>query len=86
MLEFRALLATTSANISGAHDPSTAAQVLEQLNGRIPLILDGGPTRGNIPSTVVDVTTDPPTVLRVGVIAIEQIEQALGRDVHRALV
>ncbi len=81
----RAPLAATSANISGAHDPSTASQVLEQLNGRIPLILDGGATRGNIPSTVVDVTTDPPTVLRVGVISIEQIEQVLGRDVHREL-
>ncbi len=80
----RAPLAATSANISGARDPSTAAQVVEQLNGRIPLILDGGPTRGNIPSTVVDVTTDPPTVRRVGVISIEQIEQTLGRDVHRA--
>ncbi len=81
----RAPVATTSANISGARDPSTAAQVLEQLNGRIPLILDGGPTRGNVPSTVVDVTTDPPTVRRVGVISVEQIEQALGRDVHRAV-
>lgn len=81
----RAPLAATSANISGAHDPSTAAQVLEQLNGRIPLIVDGGPTRGNIPSTVVDVTTDPPTVRRVGVISIEQIEQVLGRDVRRAV-
>ncbi len=79
----RVPLAATSANISGARDPSTASQVLEQLNGRVPLILDGGATRGNIPSTVVDVTTDPPTVLRVGVISVEQIEQALGRDVRR---
>ncbi len=81
----RAPLATTSANISGARDPSSAPEVLEQLNGRLPLILDGGPTRGNMPSTVVDVTTDPPTVRRIGVISIEQIEQALGRDVHKEL-
>lgn len=78
----RAPLAATSANISGARDPSTAAQVLEQLNGRIPLVLDGGPTRGSIPSTVVDVTTDPPTVSRVGVISIEQLEHVLGRDLR----
>ncbi len=79
----RAPLAATSANVSGARDPSTASQVVEQLSGRIPLVLDGGATRGNIPSTVVDVTADPPMVLRIGVISVEQIEQALGRDVRR---
>ncbi|MBI4787058.1 MAG: threonylcarbamoyl-AMP synthase [Chloroflexi bacterium] len=79
----RAPLAATSANLSGARDPATAAEVLAQLTGRIPLILDGGPTHGNVPSTVVDVTTDPPTVRRVGVISIEQLENALGTQVHR---
>lgn len=79
----RAPLAATSANISGARDPATAPEVLAQLGGRIPLILDGGATRGTIPSTVVDVTTDPPTVRRVGVIAVGEIERALGRQVNR---
>ncbi len=74
-------LATTSANLSGAPDPSSAQEALAQLTGRIPLILDAGPTRGNVPSTVVDVTTDPPTVRRVGVIGVEEIERALGRKV-----
>jgi L-threonylcarbamoyladenylate synthase len=74
-------LATTSANLSGAPDPGSAAEVLAQLNGRIPFILDGGTTGGNLPSTVVDVTTDPPAVRRVGVIGIGEIEQALGRKV-----
>ena len=74
-------LATTSANLSSAPDPASAAEALAQLNGRIPFILDGGPTPGNVPSTVVDVTTDPPTVRRVGVISIEEIERALGRKV-----
>ena len=74
-------LATTSANLSGAVDPASASEVLAQLNGRIPFILDGGATPGNVPSTVVDVTTDPPTVRRVGVISIEEIQQALGRKV-----
>lgn len=72
-------LATTSANLSGGPDPANAQEVLAQLNGRIPLVLDGGATRGNVPSTVVDVTTDPPRVLRVGVIAREQIEHVLGK-------
>ena len=70
-------LAATSANISGGPDPANAREVLAQLNGRIPLILDGGATRGNVPSTVVDVTTDPPTVRRVGVIAVEEIEKVV---------
>lgn len=74
-------LAATSANLSGGPDPASASEVLKQLAGRIPFILDGGPTPGNIPSTVVDVTTDPPTVNRIGVIGIEEIERALGQRV-----
>jgi L-threonylcarbamoyladenylate synthase len=74
-------LATTSANLSGAPDPSTAQEALAQLNGRIPFVLDSGATRGNVPSTVIDVTTDPPTVRRVGVIAVDEIERVLGRKV-----
>jgi L-threonylcarbamoyladenylate synthase len=71
-------LAATSGNASGARDPATASEVLAQLNGRVALILDGGPTHGNIPSTVVDVTLDPPVVRRVGVITIDQLRQVLG--------
>jgi L-threonylcarbamoyladenylate synthase len=74
-------LAVTSANISGGKDPANAEDVFSQLDGRISLILDGGSTRGNTPSTVVDVTTDPPTVRRVGVISKEEVEQALGRRI-----
>jgi len=76
-------LAATSANISGGPAPANARAVLAQLNGRIPLILDGGATRGNIPSTVVDVTTDPPKVLRVGVIAAEEIERVIGKSIRQ---
>lgn len=72
-------LAATSANLSGGRDPANADEVRAQLDGRIPLILDGGATRGNVPSTVVDVTVDPPRVLRVGMIAVEEIERVLGR-------
>ena len=74
-------LATTSANLSGAPDPATAQEAFAQLNGRIPFVLDSGATRGNVPSTVVDVTTEPPTVLRVGVISVDEIERVLGRKV-----
>lgn len=72
-------LAATSANISSRPDPHTATDVAGYLNGRIPLILDGGATPGNIPSTVLDLTTEPPTVRRVGAIPPAEIELALGR-------
>jgi L-threonylcarbamoyladenylate synthase len=55
--------------------------VAAYLNERVPLILDGGPTPGNIPSTVLDLTTEPPTVRRVGSVAVEEIELVLGRQV-----
>lgn len=71
-------LAATSANLSGATDPSTAAEVYKQLEGRLPVILDGGATKGNVPSTVVDVTCDPPRVLRVGVISVQDLQDTLG--------
>lgn len=78
----RAPLAQTSANLSGGRDPGNASEVMAQLNGRIPLILDGGPTRGNVPSTVVDLTTNPPIVRRVGVISLAQIRLVLGNAVE----
>ncbi|HZQ09329.1 MAG TPA: L-threonylcarbamoyladenylate synthase [Anaerolineae bacterium] len=70
-------LAATSANLSGGENPRTAQDVLNSLGGRIALILDGGATPGNIPSTVVDCTKDPPRVLRAGAISIEDIARAL---------
>ncbi len=71
-------LAATSANISGGRDPATAQEVLAQLDGRIPMILNGGATRANIPSTVVDMTVTPPQVLRVGAISVAEIEKVIG--------
>ena len=49
-------VAAPSANPSGAPPPTTAAEVLAGLGGRIPLILDGGPTSARVPSTIVDLT------------------------------
>jgi len=68
-------LAATSANLSGHLSPVTAREVEEQLGGRIDLILDGGPSRGGVPSTILDCTVSPPVVLRHG---------AVGEDVLRA--
>lgn len=59
-------LAATSANLSGRPSPVTAQEVTAQLGGRIDLILDGGPCPGGRPSTVLDLTRDPPRLLRAG--------------------
>ena len=70
-------LAATSANLAGNPSPVTAQGVVGELAGRIELILDGGPCPGGIPSTVLDLTTDPPTILRSGAIAEEDIRDVL---------
>ncbi len=59
-------LAVTSANLSGRPAPTTAAQVAAQLGGRLPLILDGGPTPTPNPSSIVDFSVSPPRLLREG--------------------
>ena len=71
-------MAVTSANISGQPSPTTAQEVYEQLNGRIPLILDGGKTPGGVPSTLVDCTGEQPIILREGPLNLENLLSALG--------
>ena len=70
-------MAVTSANISGGQNPSTAQEVYDQLKGRIPLILDGGVTKGGIPSTLVDCTGELPVILREGPITLNELLSAL---------
>jgi L-threonylcarbamoyladenylate synthase len=71
-------LAAPSANRSGLPSPTTAQHVFDDLQGRIPLILDAGPTRIGVESTVLDVTCDPPVILRPGGITREAIEAVVG--------
>jgi L-threonylcarbamoyladenylate synthase len=59
-----------SANPTGLPPPSSAAAVLSDFDGAIDLVLDGGATRGGLPSTVLDVTVDPPRVIRQGAVLI----------------
>ena len=59
-----------SANPTGAPPPVTAGEVLAQLEGAIDLILDAGATPGGAPSTVLDVTVDPPRVIRQGAVLV----------------
>ena len=71
-------LAVTSANLSGGENTLTADEVLAQLGGRVPLVLDGGRTPGGVPSTVVDLTTGKFRILRTGPISEEQVRAGLG--------
>jgi len=59
-----------SANRTGGAPPVTAEEVLAQLDGVIELILDAGPTPGGAPSTILDVTVDPPRLLRQGAVLV----------------
>lgn len=70
-------MAVTSANISGQASPTDAQEVLRQLNGRIPLVIDGGPTPGGIPSTLVDCLGGEPVLLREGPLTKAQILSVL---------
>ena len=72
-------VAAPSANTSGRPSPTTAAHVLGDLDGRIDMILDGGTTNIGIESTVLDVTTDPPLILRPGWITREQLAESIGQ-------
>ena len=66
-------MAVTSANLSGQPSPTNAPQVVEQLAGRLPLIIDGGVCPGGIASTVVDLSVSPPSLVRGGAIPAEEL-------------
>lgn len=71
-------IAAPSANRSGKPSPTTANHVFEDMDGRIPLILDGGECLVGVESTVVDMTGSVPHILRPGGITAEQIAQVAG--------
>jgi L-threonylcarbamoyladenylate synthase len=75
-------LPTTSANVSGLPEASTAEEIVAQLGDAIELVLDGGPAHGGPASTVVDCTVEPPRILRQGAVSRAAIERALGRPVE----
>lgn len=75
-------LAAPSANLSGRPSPTTAAHVLEDLGGRIPGVVDGGPTRVGVESTVLDLCGGQVTLLRPGSISRQELEQLLGQPLQ----
>ncbi|MEM1573243.1 MAG: L-threonylcarbamoyladenylate synthase [Candidatus Methanomethylicaceae archaeon] len=74
-------IAAPSANISGKPSPTIAEYVIEDLMGLIDVIIDGGETFFGIESTIIDITKDPPILLRPGPITPEDIKRVLGIEV-----
>ena len=74
-------LAAPSANISGRPSPTSAAHTAKDLNGLIPLVIDGGESEIGLESTVITLTGDTPTLLRPGFITKEQLCDVLGCEV-----
>jgi L-threonylcarbamoyladenylate synthase len=71
-------IAAPSANSFGRPSPTTAAHVLDDLNGRIDAVVDGGPTRYGVESTVVDASQSPVIVYRPGAVTLEALRSVAG--------
>jgi L-threonylcarbamoyladenylate synthase len=70
-------LTAPSANISGMEELTTAQQVESELGDKLDLIIDGGPTPGGKVSTILDTTTNPPTLIREGTLSRSDLESVL---------
>ncbi|HWP78915.1 MAG TPA: L-threonylcarbamoyladenylate synthase [Candidatus Nitrosotenuis sp.] len=76
-------IAAPSANVAGRPSPTTAKHVLEDLAGKVDLIIDGGKTKIGIESTVVDLSGKTPMLLRPGGVTLEQLQKEIGKvNVH----
>ena len=79
-------LAAPSANLSGRPSPTTSGHVMDDLGGKIPAIVEGGPCAVGVESTVVSLAGNVPRLLRPGGVSLEQLESVLGSvEVDRAL-
>ena len=80
-------IAAPSANTSGRPSPTTAQHVAEDLTGRVDMIVDGGAVEIGVESTILDVTVEPPMILRPGAITKEMFEEVIGEvTVDRTLI
>ena len=80
-------VAAPSANISGRPSCTSAQDVLEDMDSRIDGVVDGGPCTVGVESTIVDMTCNPPRLLRPGGLSLEELEGVLGRvDVDKAVL
>ena len=76
-------VAAPSANRFGKVSPTTAQHVRDDLDGDVDLVLDGGPCRVGVESTIVDVTGDAPVILRIGGVSEERLAQLAGAPLER---
>ncbi|RYZ15630.1 MAG: threonylcarbamoyl-AMP synthase [Myxococcaceae bacterium] len=74
-------VAAPSANRFGRVSPTTAQHVQQDLGGDVDLVLDGGPSTVGVESTIVDLSSGAPAILRPGGLATEEVERVLGRAV-----
>jgi L-threonylcarbamoyladenylate synthase len=72
-------IAAPSANLAGKPSPTSAQHVIKDLAGRIDVILDAGPTKIGVESTVINMTASPPEILRPGGTPYEKLKEVLGR-------
>lgn len=80
-------IAAPSANVSGKPSTTTAQHVLDDLDGKIEIVVDAGSSRVGLESTVLDVTVDPPMLLRPGGITPKQIEDIIGHiDIDKTIL
>lgn len=70
-------MAVSSANISGMPAPATYQEAFEQLGDAVEIYLDGGPTGAPVASTIVDVTSDVPRVLRAGAVSADELREVV---------
>lgn len=73
-------IAAPSANLAGRPSPTSAEHVIKDLYGRVDVIIDSGETLYGVESTIVDLTRDPPVLLRPGAMPVEYVQEALGRE------
>jgi len=72
-------IAAPSANVAGRPSPTIAQHVIDDLSGKISMIIDGGPAKIGIESTVIDLSRKTPILLRPGGITLEQLQKVLGK-------
>lgn len=76
--EFEGGIVGPSANLSGRPSPTSTQHVMDDLKGRVDMVLNAGPAEIGIESTVLDVTVDPPVILRSGGLHKESLEDIIG--------
>lgn len=80
-------VAAPSANTSGKPSPTVAKYVIEDMDGRVDMILDGGEVGIGLESTIIDLTVNPPQILRPGYVTQVMLEEVLGQvDVDKTIL